>query len=160
MFCFRSDSMWTKSKCFVFVPIISFDIGTFVLPFWYHWHYYCALHGIKWQVLLWWSDMANHAIGMINKWYYLSKCADICLAHSQGRWGSRHKWRYWSKCANLPRPQLTTIEMTSATIVQIVLICLARTQPTTIEMKWQVLITKYGQNVLTCLGHSQSRWEW
>jgi hypothetical protein len=35
MFCFRSDSMWTKSKRFGFVPIISFNIGTFVLPFWY-----------------------------------------------------------------------------------------------------------------------------
>ncbi len=26
MFCFRSDSKWTKSKRFAFVPIISFDI--------------------------------------------------------------------------------------------------------------------------------------
>ncbi len=42
MFCFRSDSMWTKSKRFGFVPIISFDIGTFVLPFWYRWHYYSS----------------------------------------------------------------------------------------------------------------------
>jgi hypothetical protein len=35
MFCFRSDRMWTKSKRFGFVPMISFDIGTLVLPFWY-----------------------------------------------------------------------------------------------------------------------------
>ncbi len=27
---------WNTSKRFCFVPIISFDIGTFVLPFWYH----------------------------------------------------------------------------------------------------------------------------
>ncbi len=40
MFCFRSDNMRTKSKRFGFIPIISFIIGTFVLPFWYRWHYY------------------------------------------------------------------------------------------------------------------------
>jgi hypothetical protein len=27
---------WNTSKRFGFVPTISFDIGTFVLPFWYH----------------------------------------------------------------------------------------------------------------------------
>ncbi len=31
---------WNTSKRFAFVQIISFDIETFVLPFWYHWHYY------------------------------------------------------------------------------------------------------------------------
>ncbi len=35
MFCFRSDSKLTKSKRFAFVPIISFDIETFVLSFRY-----------------------------------------------------------------------------------------------------------------------------
>ncbi len=40
MFCFRSDIKRTKPKCFAFVPIISFDIGTFVLSFRYRWHYY------------------------------------------------------------------------------------------------------------------------
>ncbi len=39
---------WNTSKCFGFVPIISFDIGTFVLPFWYRWHYYC----VGWSVWL------------------------------------------------------------------------------------------------------------
>jgi hypothetical protein len=34
-FCFRSDIKWTKSKRFGFVPIISFDIETFVLLFRY-----------------------------------------------------------------------------------------------------------------------------
>ncbi len=33
--CFRSDLKPTKSKRFAFVPIISYDIGTFVLPFRY-----------------------------------------------------------------------------------------------------------------------------
>ncbi len=37
MFCFRSDSKRTKSKCFAFVPLISFDIETFVLSFRYRW---------------------------------------------------------------------------------------------------------------------------
>ncbi len=44
MFCFRSDSKRTKPKRFAFVPIISFDIGTFVLSFWYRWHYYYVPH--------------------------------------------------------------------------------------------------------------------
>ncbi len=35
MVCFRSDSKQTKSKRFAFVPIISFDIETFVLSFRY-----------------------------------------------------------------------------------------------------------------------------
>jgi hypothetical protein len=35
MFCFRSDNKQTKSKSFAFVPIISFDIETFVLSFRY-----------------------------------------------------------------------------------------------------------------------------
>jgi hypothetical protein len=35
MFCFRSDSEQTKSNRFAFVPIISFDIETFVLSFRY-----------------------------------------------------------------------------------------------------------------------------
>ncbi len=39
MFCFCSDSKRTKSKYFAFVPIISFDIETFVLAFRYRWHY-------------------------------------------------------------------------------------------------------------------------
>ncbi len=39
MFCFRSDNKGTKSKRFAFVPIIRFDIGTFVLSFRYRWHY-------------------------------------------------------------------------------------------------------------------------
>ncbi len=33
MFCFRFDNKQTKSKRFAFVPIISFDIETFVLSF-------------------------------------------------------------------------------------------------------------------------------
>ncbi len=41
MFCFRSDCEQTKSKRFAFVPIISFDIETFVISFRYRWHYYC-----------------------------------------------------------------------------------------------------------------------
>ncbi len=40
MFCFRPDSKQTKSKRFAFVPIISFDIETFILSFRYRWHYY------------------------------------------------------------------------------------------------------------------------
>ncbi len=40
MFCFRSDSKQTKSKRFAFVPIINFDIETFVLSFRYRWHDY------------------------------------------------------------------------------------------------------------------------
>ncbi len=40
MFCFRPNSNRTKSKNFAFVPIISFDIETFVLSFRYRWHYY------------------------------------------------------------------------------------------------------------------------
>jgi hypothetical protein len=40
MLCFPSDLKPTKSKRFAFVPIISYDIGTFVLPFRYRWHYY------------------------------------------------------------------------------------------------------------------------
>jgi hypothetical protein len=39
-FCFRSDLKRTKSKRFAFVPIISFDIGAFLLSFRYRWHYY------------------------------------------------------------------------------------------------------------------------
>jgi hypothetical protein len=39
MFCFRSDLKRTKSKRFAFVPIISFDIGAFLLSFRYRWHY-------------------------------------------------------------------------------------------------------------------------
>jgi hypothetical protein len=35
MFCFRSDIKQTKSIRFAFVPIISFDIETFVLSFRY-----------------------------------------------------------------------------------------------------------------------------
>ena len=42
-FCFRSDLKRTKSTRFAFVPIISFDIGAFLLSFWYRWHYY-SLH--------------------------------------------------------------------------------------------------------------------
>ena len=38
-FCFRSDLKRTKSKRFAFVPIISFDIGAFLLSFRYRWHY-------------------------------------------------------------------------------------------------------------------------
>ncbi len=39
-FCFLSDLKQTKSKRFAFVPIISFDIGAFLLSFRYCWHYY------------------------------------------------------------------------------------------------------------------------
>ncbi len=39
-FCLRSDLKRTKSKRFAFVPIISFDIGAFLLSFRYRWHYY------------------------------------------------------------------------------------------------------------------------
>jgi hypothetical protein len=42
-FCFRSDLKGTKSKRFGFVPIISFDIGAFLLSFRYRWHYYAVL---------------------------------------------------------------------------------------------------------------------
>jgi hypothetical protein len=35
MFCFLSDLKRTKSKRFAFVPIISFDIGAFLLSFRY-----------------------------------------------------------------------------------------------------------------------------
>jgi hypothetical protein len=38
-FCFRSDHKRTKSKHFGFVPIISFDIETFVRSFRYRWYY-------------------------------------------------------------------------------------------------------------------------
>ncbi len=41
-FRFCSDYKRTKSKPFGFVPIISFDIETFVLSFLYRWHYLCS----------------------------------------------------------------------------------------------------------------------
>ncbi len=40
-FCF--NIFWNTSKRFGFVTIFSSDIGTFVLSFWYRWHYYRRL---------------------------------------------------------------------------------------------------------------------
>jgi len=49
MFCFCSNNKQTKSKCFGFVPIISFDIERFVLSF----QYQSLLSEQNQNVLIW-----------------------------------------------------------------------------------------------------------